>query len=157
MITRFAALAGLLALAACADTPAPTIAAPAAPAVAAAPATPATPAARPAAYPVFFEPWSANLDEAAHGGLTRVAELARANPNVPIRVIGFADPQGSREANVILSRLRARIVADELVEKGVARNRIRIEFRGPTPGFDSLESRRVEVRADEARPRAARR
>lgn len=37
-ITRFAALAGLLALAACADTPAPT------------------PAARPGACPVFFEP-----------------------------------------------------------------------------------------------------
>ncbi len=151
MITRFAVLAGLVALAACADAPAPTVTAPAAPTVAATPATPAQPT-RPGTYPVFFEPWSANLDDAAHSGLTRVAELARANAAVPIRVIGFADPQGSREANIILSRLRARIVADELVEKGVARNRIRIEFRGPTPGFDSLESRRVEIRADSARP-----
>ncbi len=151
MITRFVALAGLLALAACADAPAPTVAAPAAPAAAAAPATPAQPA-RAGAYPVFFEPWSANLDEAAHAGLTRVAELARANAALPIRVVGFADPQGSREANVILSRLRARIVADELIEKGVPRNRIRVEFRGPTPGFDSLESRRVEIRTDSARP-----
>lgn len=57
-----------------------------------------------------------------------MAEPARSNPDIRIRVIGFADPQGSREANVILSRPRARIVADELVEKGVARNRIRIEF-----------------------------
>ncbi len=147
--------AALLALAACAEPPPParTASAPTA-----APATPAAAATAPLqgsgrAFPVFFEPWSANLDQAAHEGLTRAAELARENPAVPILVVGFADPRGSRDATVTLSRLRARIVADELIEKGVARSRIRVEYRGPTPGFDSIESRRVEVRVDEARRR----
>lgn len=40
----------------------------------------------------------------------------------------------------------ARIVADALIENGVPNRRLRIDHRGPTPGFESLESRRVEVR-----------
>ncbi len=39
-------------------------------------------------------------------------------------------------------------MADTLIENGVATSRIRIAYRGPTPGFEALESRRVEVRVD---------
>jgi outer membrane protein OmpA-like peptidoglycan-associated protein len=150
MLRSLIPAAALLALAACAtETPAPATTTPAAPA-----AAPAAPAAAPSsdrAYPVFFEAWSAAIDPAAQQGLARVAEIAKSNPRLPILVIGYADPQGTRQANVILSRLRAQVVADELVELGVARSRIRILYRGPTPGFESLESRRVEVRVDDGR------
>jgi outer membrane protein OmpA-like peptidoglycan-associated protein len=101
------------------------------------------------AFPIFFTPWSALLDDAAEAGLNEVAALARQHPQVPIVVIGYADPQGSREANVLVSRLRAVLVAEELRERGVAAGRIRTEYRGPTnPAFENLESRRVEIRVD---------
>jgi len=145
IVTKVAFGAALLALAACADTAPPFAAAPPAPVAAAAPAAPVDPNR---ALPIFFEPWSAALGAPAQLALTQAADRIKANPRVPVLVVGFADPRGSREANTILSRLRARLVADTLIEQGVPAARIRILYRGPTPGFESLESRRVEVRVD---------
>jgi outer membrane protein OmpA-like peptidoglycan-associated protein len=104
------------------------------------------------AFVVFFEAWSAAIQEPAMEGLTRVAQIAREHPRQNVLVIGYTDPRGSGEANRLLSRLRAQIVRDTLVEKGVAPQRIRIVSRGPTAGLESVESRRVEVRAEEPRP-----
>jgi len=143
------AIASLLALAACATEP--PVAAPAAPVLAPPPMAAATsPTGQGRAFPVFFESWSAALDEPAAQGLVQAAQLARDNPRVPILVTGFASPAGSGEANRLLSALRARVVADKLTEAGVAAGRIRVAYRGATPGFESLESRRVEVRVDPA-------
>jgi len=145
ILTKAAFGAAILALAACADTPPPVTAMAPAPAPAAAPAAPVDPNR---ALPIFFEPWSAALEEPAQVALRDAANRIKANPRVPVLVVGFADPRGSREANMILSRLRARVVADTLIEHGVPNARIRILYRGATPGFESLESRRVEVRVD---------
>jgi outer membrane protein OmpA-like peptidoglycan-associated protein len=49
------------------------------------------------------------------------------------------------------------MVRDTLVEKGLPANRIRVISRGPTAGFESVESRRVEVRVDDGRQGARRR
>jgi outer membrane protein OmpA-like peptidoglycan-associated protein len=146
-LTTAAFGAALLALAACAETPAPAVTA-APPAPAPAPAAPAPQVDPNRALPIFFEAWSAFLEEPARVALAEVATYIKANPRIPVLVVGYADPRGSAEANMILSRLRARVVADTLVENGVPRNRIRILYRGATPGFESLESRRVEVRVD---------
>jgi outer membrane protein OmpA-like peptidoglycan-associated protein len=101
------------------------------------------------AFPIFFEPWSAALDATARQSLGEVAALAAQHPTVPLVVTGYADPVGSREANLVLSRLRAVVVADALREGGIGHERIRVEFRGPTaPAFENLESRRVEIRVD---------
>lgn len=137
--------AALLALAACAETPAPAVTASPPPPVAAAPAAPVDPNR---ALPIFFEAWSALLEEPAEMALREVAERIKANPRVPVLVVGYADPRGSAEANMILSRLRARRVADALIANGVPAGRLRIIYRGGTAGFESLESRRVEVRVD---------
>lgn len=138
--------AALLALAACAETPAPAVtAAPPAPPPAAAPAAPVDPNR---ALPIFFEAWSALLEDPAQLALREAATRIKAMPRQPVLVVGYADPRGSAEANMILSRLRARVVADKLIAEGVPAARIRIIYRGATPGFESLESRRVEVRAD---------
>jgi outer membrane protein OmpA-like peptidoglycan-associated protein len=118
-------------------------------ALAQAPATPPHGSER--AFVVFFTPWSAALDPAAEAGLARVAEMARQVPTVPVLVTGYASPPGSSEANELLSRLRARVVADAMVERGVAAARIRMIARGATPGMEDLESRRVEVRIDDGR------
>ncbi len=144
-LTQAAFGAALLALAACAETPAPVVtAAPPAPA----PAAPAAPVNANRALPIFFEAWSALLEEPAQVALREAADRIKANPRVPVLVVGYADPRGSAEANMTLSRLRARVVADALIANGVPAARLRIIYRGATPGFESLESRRVEVRVD---------
>ena len=53
-----------------------------------------------------------------------------------------------RKELVAQERARARVVADELIANGIPAARIRILYRGATPGSESLESRRVEVRVD---------
>jgi OOP family OmpA-OmpF porin len=162
------ALALLGAVAACAqpasDTrfPAPSLSgsAPAAAAPAAAPVpAPAPSAEMPTdrAFIVFFEPWSAAIQTPAMEGLERVAQIAQANPRQGVLVVGHTTPRGSSQANRLLSQLRAQLVRDTLVEKGVAANRIRMISRGPTPGFESVESRRVEVRVDDGRTASRRR
>ncbi len=158
----FGAMALLGLVSACAE-PASDTRSPAASA-AAAPAAPA-PAPAPAgiadlrtdrAFVVFFEPWSAAIQPPAMEGLERVAQIAREHPRQGVLVVGYTDPRGSSQANRLLSQLRAQLVRDTLVEKGVPASRIRMISRGPTPGFESVESRRVEVRVDDGRQAARR-
>lgn len=157
-----AALLGLLA--ACAqpasDTrfPAPNLAS-GAPAVPATPPVPAPTADVPTdrAFVVFFEPWSAAIQPPAMEGLERVVQIAREHARQGVLVVGYTDPRGSSQANRLLSQLRAQMVRDTLVEKGLPANRIRVISRGPTAGFESVESRRVEVRVDDGRQGSRRR
>ena len=102
-------------------------------------------------FVVFFEPWSAAIDAPAEAGIARLAQMAVQAPGVPVLVTGYASPPGSGEANELLSRLRARVVADAMIARGVAPGRIRILARGAMPGMEALESRRVEVRIDDGR------
>ena len=145
-LTQAALAAAFLALAACAETTPPPVTTPAAPPPVA--AAPATPLAANRALPIFFEEWSALLEEPAKLALREAAERMKANPRQPILVVGYAGPRGTSEATMILSRLRARVVADALIQNGVPAARVRVLYRGATPGFESLESRRVEVRQD---------
>ncbi|WP_207539538.1 OmpA family protein [Sabulicella rubraurantiaca] len=105
---------------------------------------------RRSALPVFFPSWSAAMDDPAMVALRELAERAKARPAARLRIVGYASPRGTGEANVLLARLRARVVYDFLVADGVPASRLRRESRGPTPGMEDLESRRVEVRLDGA-------
>ena len=97
-------------------------------------------------FPIFFNAWSADLDTAAAGTIKHAAEWAAAHPNAPVLVSGFADPDGSPQANKDISQLRAQIVSDELVNDGVAVARIRKTAVGSVAyTLDSMESRRVEI------------
>jgi outer membrane protein OmpA-like peptidoglycan-associated protein len=100
----------------------------------------------PQGWPIFFEPWSAALDENARALIRTAAALAAARPTAAVQVIGFADPEGAPDTNRALSLTRARVVRDALVEAGVAEARIRVSARGATEYVEnSLESRRVEI------------
>lgn len=131
-----AVAAALLALGACA--------APGSPAQTAAPAL--TPTAAAMTPTVFFTQDSALLDGPALAVVDQAAAIAARNPGARVLVRGFAGPAGSAAFNDALSEARARAVADALRERGVARERIAVEPRGPVP-FDLIptESRRVEV------------
>ncbi len=95
---------------------------------------------------VFFQEWSAAIDAPASSAITQAAQWAKDHPADAIRVTGYADPTGSAEANVYMSRTRAQVVADQLVTDGVDRSRIVIAAQGAT-GFTQTtqESRRVEI------------
>src|SRR6185312_1355466 len=93
-------------------------------------------------FVVFFQEWSAKLDEPA----TTVIERAAAYARDIVHVAGFADPTGSRAANALLSDLRAQVVIDQLQARGVRPARIIGRGRGPVHyALTAQESRRVEI------------
>ena len=95
---------------------------------------------------VYFQTWSAEMDTDAQSVIDESAALARDNAKSRVVVSGFASTTGSRRANQLLSELRAQVVADRLMEKGVKASRIRMESRGASHFVSTpLESRRVEV------------
>lgn len=96
-------------------------------------------------YVVFFTAFSADLDEPARQVINQAAQAAQASGNRIVRVEGYADSDGSTEANRILSRLRAQVVADALAERGIERSRIVLRPRGQQGGDPGVESRRVEI------------
>ena len=108
------------------------------------------PASLPPATPVFFQPWSAALDDHAISTIASAAQAAQAAPTAPISVIGAADSTGSAQANKYISETRAQVVSDQLVADGVASNRITVHGAGtvsaPVPaGAPAQYSRRVII------------
>ncbi len=99
------------------------------------------------AFVVFFEDGSATLGAEANAAMDDAAALARRYAAVKLVVAGYADPEGASEANKVLSKARARAVADGLIARGVAPDRLTVVGRGATGvAYSSLEARRVEVR-----------
>jgi outer membrane protein OmpA-like peptidoglycan-associated protein len=97
-------------------------------------------------YPVFFTEWSSQLDDPAKQAIAQAADAAKANPFRTVAVAGFADPVGSPQANADVSRLRAQVVADQLVADGVSPTRIQHTAHGATDfTLSSQESRRVDI------------
>jgi outer membrane protein OmpA-like peptidoglycan-associated protein len=92
------------------------------------PPTPSTPAT-----PVFFQPFSAAMDQPALTTIAQAAKLAAEEPDAQITVIGAADPTGSPKANAYLAKTRAQVVADQLSADGVPPARIRTSSAGPVP------------------------
>jgi peptidoglycan-binding protein ArfA len=97
-------------------------------------------------FVVYFQEWSAAIDDSAQDVITRAAEAIKAHPRSPAAVTGFADPTGSKEANKLLSELRAQRVIDQLQTDGVPPARLARHGRGSVKfALTSQESRRVEV------------
>ncbi len=95
---------------------------------------------------VYFPTWSADLDGDAQGVIDDAATMAKDHARGTVLVSGFASTTGGHRANQLLAELRAQVVADHLMEKGVKASRLRLVSRGDTHFVStSLESRRVEV------------
>ena len=95
---------------------------------------------------VFFTANSADLDAPARGVIREFVADAQTAPTRRVTVLGYADVAGSPEANRMLSALRAKIVADELVAGGIAPGRSSQRPRGAVPNSDpGIEARRVEL------------
>lgn len=99
---------------------------------------------------VFFEDDSLTVPPAAMDVIQDAARAARANPQAPIRVLGFIAPDPQDAPTVLqarlLSRQRADRVAAELRNLGVPAGRIQVLGRGQAPVAEAaVEARRVEI------------
>ncbi len=98
---------------------------------------------------VYFGSWSADIDDNAGKSIDDAAKWAADHPHTALKVTGYASTIGSKRANALLSDLRAQVVVDQLVSKGVPTSRIKLMPKGATTYVDSpLESRRVEISVD---------
>lgn len=97
---------------------------------------------------IFFDVGKAELDEVARSLLREVA-LHLLSTDRSVRITGYADDQGTKERNELLSRRRAETVRDALIEAGVREDRLSVAGAGdasplgrPT-GFGRSINRRV--------------
>jgi outer membrane protein OmpA-like peptidoglycan-associated protein len=97
-------------------------------------------------FVVYFQEWSAALDDSAQSVIGQAAEWVKSHPGNIAHVNGFADPTGSKRANELLSDLRAQMVVDQLQIDGVDPKRVRQRGHGSVQfALTSQESRRVEI------------
>jgi outer membrane protein OmpA-like peptidoglycan-associated protein len=97
-------------------------------------------------FVVYFQGWSAAIDDPALAVIRQAAERVKSHPGEVADVNGFASTIGSRQANLLLADLRAQVVVDQLLADGVDPNSVRQSGHGPVP-FILIpeESRRVEI------------
>lgn len=107
---------------------------------------------------VRFEQSSADIRTASFGTLDRLADAARSCPSLDLRIGGHTDSAGDPAWNLHLSESRAQAVADYLMQRGVASDRLLVAGHGDrrpvgdndTPYGRSL-NRRIEIEiADES-------
>ncbi|TGN20307.1 OmpA family protein [Leptospira idonii] len=81
---------------------------------------------------VYFERASAKLKNESHIPLDSIVDYLHENPKVRMKIIGHTDLTGTFEDNMVLSKDRAKSVKEYLVAKGVDRNRLETDGKGPT-------------------------
>lgn len=96
-------------------------------------------------YVIYYQGQSTVLGSVSAATITRAAGVATRR-RVGVVVAGYSDDPGAPEANQIQSRIRAQLVADALLEAGVARGRIKLTPRRALGGDPAVESRRVDIR-----------
>ncbi|SOD95236.1 OmpA family protein [Caenispirillum bisanense] len=111
---------------------------------------------------VFFDWDVARLPAEATQMLDAMANVAQDNPQMRLNVTGHADTSGPSDYNVGLSRERAENVASALQTRGVARDRMIVDWKGesdprvPTgDGVREPENRRVTIQGTGTAPMAS--
>ena len=97
-------------------------------------------------FVLFFQGTSTAFDAAATATIERAVRAARSAHDLDVTVAGFADDPSAPQSKQILSRIRAQLVADALVQRGVRRSRVEITPRRAIGADPAIESERVEIR-----------
>jgi outer membrane protein OmpA-like peptidoglycan-associated protein len=100
----------------------------------------------------LFDFDSAEIKNGAHPALDRLVDVLRKHDDLMVQIVGHTDSSGVAEYNLHLSQLRARAVAEYLVDQGLTGSSIRSEGRGDRdtrleqPDSDNPRlKRRVEI------------
>ncbi len=98
-------------------------------------------------WSVYFETGSHRLDAEAREVLDRAARILIDADEPRVRVVGWTDAAGPLEINHLLSRNRAEVVRDALVDEGVPAAAIEVQAPGVDPAADGARqaSRRSDI------------
>jgi outer membrane protein OmpA-like peptidoglycan-associated protein len=123
------------------------------------PRSPQTPRAPRSTAMIHFSTGDSQLLPQAKAALERLAEKLKADPLLRVQIDGHADQRGEEDRNAVLSRLRAKSVADFLMEAGIERSRITTRGLGSTSLLDEnntpeawAKNRRAEIRVWKGKP-----
>lgn len=96
---------------------------------------------------IFFRKGSSELFAADMATLSSVVSNLKANPDLAVRIAGFADKSGTSQVNQRLSQERAEKVSAYLQENGIAADRINVQYFGDerTRYEEGALDRRVEI------------
>jgi len=101
---------------------------------------------------VLFDTGEAELNSSANRTVLKLVQFLQLNSTRIVRVEGYTDSTGGSEDNLQLSRDRAQVLADALVDLGIDEKRIQVEGYGDQyPVADNAsehgraQNRRVEV------------
>jgi OmpA-OmpF porin, OOP family len=98
-----------------------------------------------------FETGSANLKPSSAEQLKNIAEIMKAYPKVALKIGGYTDNTGKADANLKLSKTRAKNTLQELVKLGVDAKRLQAEGYGekhPVADNSTEEGRQKNRRID---------
>jgi outer membrane protein OmpA-like peptidoglycan-associated protein len=102
--------------------------------------------------PIFFGWGSVALTAQANNTLLQESQILKAHPR-SLHVIGYTDRSGDEAINIALSKHRATVVAERLVELGVNKDDLTVCAYGSSrplvetrPGVREPQNRRVELR-----------
>lgn len=80
---------------------------------------------------VYFEINKAEIRDCEAGKVDALISFMKANPETTVDICGYADQAtGTESRNLMLTKLRAQVVADALKAAGISADRISIEFYG---------------------------
>ena len=100
---------------------------------------------------VLFQTGSAQLRPGAEANLLPLVGYLRGHSDVRLRIDGYTDSVGTADANLELSRDRARSVADALATAGVDPSRFQLEGHGedlPIASNETAEGRQLNRRVE---------
>lgn len=102
---------------------------------------------------IYFDVDAYTLRNASEAELTQLVTFMNTNPNLSISIEGYTDNTGSEEYNQELSEKRAETVFNELITRGISKNRISYKGYGSknpikpnTSDANRQSNRRIEFR-----------
>ena len=80
---------------------------------------------------VYFDLNKADIKDSEAGKVDALISYMKANPETSVDICGYADQAtGTESRNLMLTKLRAQVVADALKAAGISADRISTEFYG---------------------------
>lgn len=88
-------------------------------------------------------------DKQSYASLKDLATYLTLNPSIRIRINGHTDATGSERANLLLSKKRARFIAQNIIQNGIGKNRM--EWKGFGEAYPIADNRTEEGKSKNRR------
>lgn len=101
--------------------------------------------------PVYFDYDQYEIRQEYHDFLNKMIKVVKGHSDLRVKVVGHTDADGSDSYNDELSKKRAQAIIDFFVERGIAADRIEIDFKGernPVGPNDTPEGKQLNRRVD---------